>query len=555
MTEHSRGNDSDLLSSEILELCKKRGLDTEMISVHLARVLAHIRTEEQSGRGFCIEDTCRIDNGGVIAASSEVASLAADCGVDDRRTFVAFTPAAGAASRYLEPLKGISNLIKGESFDLQAVKDFSKGLPAASADWPLPPELKQIVTGSIGDTVTRNDVDRVVEMVSWPKALYPCSSLGKSYLDVKRLENLALYAAGIPVCGEVYVAPEGRSGLFLGSSSRGDSSELPLVVLEQSGALNTLRFMGDGTPVTKKDGELSIVAAGHGALIHLFGDVKRQFPDSDYLLIRNIDNVVGTSAMVVNAANQFCRTASAVISAVESIRSGLDEVHENSSGVGTCSPLGRALKFLESLGSPGHAQVLGYCAPQHGGKGPGPDPIEDNSLFARLTRVLGNVFHANEAMDAIRLGSVPLGKDSLRRLFSRPVNVMGQVPNSGKDVGGTPVFAVRPDGKREKLCIEVAHVPQDAIDSILKQPEKATHFNPVFVAAELRNLDLYNQENPYWSCVRKQHDGIDVWYQESFLYEILGSSSLANVMFLEIPRILFNPHKTLVDAASSQVSI
>ncbi|NBQ52561.1 MAG: DUF4301 family protein [Proteobacteria bacterium] len=173
-----------------------------------------------------------------------------------------------------------------------------------------------------------------------------------------------------------------------------------------------------------------------------------------------------------------------------------------------------------------------------------------------LKEIQESIFHS-EFPDVFSAShSIDFQLDCLAGLFARPVNVLGQVPNSGNDVGGTPVFVQRPDGIKEKLCIEVVHVDREQVESVLKNLSVATHFNPVFVASELMDdFGGYNLEHPYWSCVRKRFDGADVYYYESFLYEILGSSSLSNAVFIEIPRLLFNPHKTLSDAASAQVEI
>jgi hypothetical protein len=85
-------------------------------------------------------------------------------------------------------------------------------------------------------------------------------------------------------------------------------------------------------------------------------------------------------------------------------------------------------------------------------------------------------------------------------------------------------------------------------------PKKATHFNPVFVAAELPSDEMINQmeNNPFWLISKKTWKGQDVYYQESILYELLGSSQFTNVIFVEVPRLLFNPHKTLFDAQNKQ---
>jgi hypothetical protein len=126
---------------------------------------------------------------------------------------------------------------------------------------------------------------------------------------------------------------------------------------------------------------------------------------------------------------------------------------------------------------------------------------------------------------------------------------MGQVPNLGKDIGGSPVFVDSPDGP-VKLCIELPHVSEQDKESFLIESEKRTYFNPVFVFCELStqlNSDE-SESSPYWIIAKKQYRGEDVFYHETVLYELLGNSVLANPVFIEIPRSLFTPNKVIFDS-------
>jgi hypothetical protein len=83
----------------------------------------------------------------------------------------------------------------------------------------------------------------------------------------------------------------------------------------------------------------------------------------------------------------------------------------------------------------------------------------------------------------------------------------------------------------------------------LEDPKKATHFNPVCVAAEIpENPRAYDLEQcPFWILAEKSMLGEPVVYHEIVLYEVIGNSLTANVLFPEISRRLFHPHKTLLD--------
>lgn len=142
--------------------------------------------------------------------------------------------------------------------------------------------------------------------------------------------------------------------------------------------------------------------------------------------------------------------------------------------------------------------------------------------------------------------------DDLYRLYKRPVNILGQVPNSGKDVGGgTPLWAK--DGSDiVKICLELPHMAQHDRIEIFSNTEKATHYNPGFVAAELVDDSVYAAaRDDFWILAKKQYRGETVLYKETVLYEILGNSKYANVFFIEIPRFLFNPHKSVEDTINN----
>jgi hypothetical protein len=159
--------------------------------------------------------------------------------------------------------------------------------------------------------------------------------------------------------------------------------------------------------------------------------------------------------------------------------------------------------------------------------------------------VLKKLFHA----PLRELNAEPL------HLLLRPLVLMGQVPNTARDVGGSCVFTTI-DGVDQKLCLERPHAsPQDQ-RRFLDDPATATHFNPVFVAAEVPSREIVKSwsNHPFWLIAKKSWNGREVLYQESILYELLGSSQYTNLVFVEVPRKVFNPHKSLADASGKHLS-
>ena len=69
-----------------------------------------------------------------------------------------------------------------------------------------------------------------------------------------------------------------------------------------------------------------------------------------------------------------------------------------------------------------------------------------------------------------------------------------------------------------------------------------------------RQLHLHRRRLENRIFAEKRWKGQTVYYHESLLYEILGNSSFANLLFLELPRIFFNPHKTLNDTKGQSLT-
>lgn len=505
MTRESR----DELSREIEAL----GLDADAVAQHRARLTEAVATGRKPQ--FKIIDTCRLENHGLLAPSVRER---------DARGFVAFVPAAGAASRYSQPLSALVEA--AEHQDEAAALVALAGLRAEGAhQWPLPARLKSMVEAkddAAALAIFRDAKGRsaLLEELQLPKALLPCVAEGTSFLEVKHREHAALPG----LAGEVYVAPPNAGRKFSDhlTKIRG-KSDLPMDVLEQGPSMSTLRFKRDGTPWRDEQGRLSVVPAGHGALVRLFAPVRAKFPKADSLFIRNIDNVNGDSPDVRRATLAFLSFHRSVQESLQKIRAALAE--------------GR-LDHAAEVARPLRALVTG-SAPAAG--------MEDASDADFLWDVQTRLFHT----------PAPAHRNlaALKKIYARPLNTLGQVPNTAKDVGGTPCFVDTPDGRR-KLCIEVPHASEADKQAFLANPAKATHFNPVFVAAELgEGGERYLAENRYfWLLAEKTHRGHPVVYYETVLYELLGNSELAHCLFVEVPRVLFNPHKTLKDAASRHLA-
>ena len=177
-----------------------------------------------------------------------------------------------------------------------------------------------------------------------------------------------------------------------------------------------------------------------------------------------------------------------------------------------------------------------------------------SSAYQALWRLQISLFNTNPTT----FGNLHPGtseQELLEILYARPVNSLGQVPNLGHDVGGSAVTCESKYGPFT-ICLELPHASPEDQDRILKNPRVATHFNPVFVAAELiAEPSRYEiAELPLWIMAKKQFQGRSVLYHETVLYELLGNNLLANAMFPAVPRLLFNPRKNFLDTSQHDVN-
>lgn len=481
------------------------------------------------GPQFKILDTCRFDNGGLIT----LAQLPKQTLDSPGRGVVAFVPAAGAASRYAAPLTPLRQALELRDVD-SAKKCLADLIQCGALDWPLPPNIKLLLqqeTASI--TLSEASCLAILREIGQPKALMPCVKEGISFLQLKNLEHQEL--TGLE--GQVFVVPTGMSQVFAECYSLPQLADLHLTNLatgfvEQGPRLSTIRVRRDGSPYIEPDGRFSVVPAGHGALASLFPKVRETASAATTLFIRNIDNVTGTRAVAQSVTEHFLSAHRFLLDAFVAIRSAL-----------VMTNLRQAAEIAESLLS---ALSLPFLEDDH------------SSAVNRFLDSISDHFERSLWSLLLKVVHTPLPRRSDRskliQLYSRPVNLLGQVPNTGKDIGGTPCFISTRQG-RVKLCLEVPHASEIDKQDFLANPSRATHFNPVFAAAEIPADDSYyaRSNKDFWLLSEKTYRGEQVVYYETVLYELLGNSFLANVIFVEVSRDVFNPHKTLLDGAGRSV--
>ncbi|WP_186644697.1 DUF4301 family protein [Fluviispira vulneris] len=414
-----------------------------------------------------------------------------------------------------------------------------------------------------------------------PKALVPTTTEGDSFLMLKLAEQIGL----LPSLGNILVVPafmksefekeidrlkpilqENISDIFALRNSPFAPQWLKenrkingeWVVFEQGRNLSTIRFNMDGTPYTDENGKYVPVSAGHGELIHLFDEFTKQFPEAECLHIRNIDNVIGSSLDRTAELNIPAEFFKIIRDCIEYLRAQVEDYLFNEQKKKSDSRLHNETAF----------QVLSYLAHFID------ESIANEALDAcfdaqstfiglahqSLYKVLGNLFHWQPLEN--HTTELEAWEQTMQWL-DNPISVFGVVRKEVADVGGGPVFAALPDGTTIKLCLEMPHANEEDASEYFGPRGNATHFNPVLAFFELKTHTRAFENTPsvgkkvefsklfderFWLLSKREYKGTPVCYHETVLHELIGNSATTNLVFIEVPRTLFRPHKSFFDS-------
>ena len=453
---------------------------------HQKRVLEFLKFKRQ--KYFSIVETCNTQNNQVLNLDNIHLS------VPENLPSVAFTPAAGAATRYNQVYEGLLSQIDAKNID-GSEAELAK-LQKTLEDCPIPRLLKSLFNKKISPA----NLDQMSAELNQPKALYPGVTDGHNFLEIKNKEHNEIFK----LAGQVFVVTSENLNHFKSLGKKLESM-IPVAFLDQNQSLCTYRFKENGEVAKSANGEPAWVAGGHGMLVKLFPEVKKLFPKARSVFIRNIDNIQGSNTVSKAATDKFFEFYSFMLEKMEQIRHQLND-NELKQADETASQI---LKTLSLTGS-------------------------------NLKDLQNKVFHT------------PQTKVDLKELFQRPLNILGMVPNTGNDIGGT-ACVVDLEGQKIKICLEVPHASEEDKKKHLSLPE--SFFNPVFILAELsKNIDSAYQTHPFWAVAQKSYKNETVYYHEELLSEVLGNSLNANCLFVALPRSIFNPHKTVFDSKGKSLA-
>ena len=266
----------------------------------------------------------------------------------------------------------------------------------------------------------------------------------------------------------------------------------------QALSTDTIAVTLDNRPLRQPDGRLLFRPGGHGALLQNLNALQ-----ADILFIKNIDNVVPDR--LKEETFRWKRILGGLLLEVQDEIFGY--LRRLASGEETVSFLSEVTDYIENR--------LSY---------PVPEAVKEASPSAKRSY-------------------------ALERL-NRPIRVCGMVKNVGEP-GGGPFWVMDADGETSRQIVETAQIdPDDPHQQEILQA--STHFNPVDLVCGVRDwqgipFDLSRYTDPDAVFIsRKSKDGQDL---KALEHPGLWNGSMARwiTLFVEVPKITFNPVKTVND--------
>lgn len=265
----------------------------------------------------------------------------------------------------------------------------------------------------------------------------------------------------------------------------------------QQPSTDTVAVDSDNRPLRDEAGHLLLRPSGHGALLNNLNELQ-----GDLVYIKNIDNVVPdhleeTSTLWKKVLGGFLvETQRRVHGYVNALREGMSE-----------------------------------------------------SLAAEVLEFLKTRFHFQGETD-LRGKSLNERRRILLDRLDRPIRVCGMVQNVGEP-GGGPFWVRDKDGGVSVQIVEKAQVHLDDPDQE-RIWSQSTHFNPVDLVCGLRDatgkcFDLRRFRDPEAVFItRKSRHGRELKALElPGLWN--GAMAYWNTLLVEVPRLTFNPVKTVND--------
>ena len=330
-----------------------------------------------------------------------------------------------------------------------------------------------------------------------PKGLIPFHKYGNDIATAleEHLKEGAQYAASFGNTVNIHftVSPEHKKDfesllnkLVQIYKAKFHLKEYNFTISEQDKSTDTIAVNKDFTPFRNSDGSLLFRAAGHGALTKNLNEI-----DADLVFIKNIDNV------------QPDNLRKDTIKYNKILAGKLIQVQK------------QTFNFIRQIDAK-NADI---------------DKIHEfieNNLGLKLSH--------------------KLEEQGYRQILNRPIRVCGVVKNTGAP-GGGPFWVRDSNGNISLQIVESSQINPEFRENIMSKSE---YFNPVFMVCGLRDfngnkfdLTQYVDENTGFIS-KKSKDGKDLLAMElPGMWN--GAMARYNTMFVEVPKSIFSPAKTIFD--------
>ena len=263
----------------------------------------------------------------------------------------------------------------------------------------------------------------------------------------------------------------------------------------QKRSTDTLAFSNENILLRDAQGDLVFRPSGHGALLENLDDV-----DADVIFIKNIDNV---------AAEEYIDETAYYKKILAGKLIWLQK---------------KIFAYLELLSK---------------------DGLEEQT-FKEIRSFLWN---------ELNIKDIPTDNETLFGLLDRPLRVCGVVKNTG-DPGGGPFWVKGEDGSTTLQIVEMSQIDMENSHQSALIAE-ATHFNPVDIVCGIRDYkgDKYElstfADHSSGFIAQKSWNGKKIKALElPGLWN--GAMARWNTVFVEVPRITFNPVKTVNDLLNKE---
>lgn len=438
-----------------------------------------------------------------------------------------FVPASGAASRMFKKLQTVYvkfKEIRRELLESEASKDDAE----SKAVLEFVDNLKRFAFYSdLKEKIADNglDINILMEEKNYSEILkYTLETDGLNYVNQPKgsikfhyytdgsrtafeehLQETIDYAIGKNNTAKIHftVSPEfrGLANLIVKrvfEKQKNASINLKVSFSYQKTSTDTIGVTEDNIPFKDVEGSLVFRPAGHGALLENLNDINE-----DIIFIKNIDNIVP----------DYWRKTTIVYKKI--LAGYLIDLQNN------------IFNYLNDL----HNVEL--------------SPATINSIFNFAKTELSLYFDED-----FKTLSIPNQTKILKEKLNLPIRVCGMVKNEGH-AGGGPFWV---EGTDEKISSQIVEMTQIDVDDNeqLSVIEKATHFNPVDLVCGVRNykgeqFNLLDYTDPSSGLITtKSKDGKEL---KALELPGLWNGSMAKwiTVFVEVPRITFNPVKEVND--------